>query len=65
MAIGGIFSGISSALGIGGSSSIGSEQNQISNLVNAESKEEESIEQAASTAIGAMGDAAKTGATSQ
>jgi len=43
----------------------GSNMNTLENLIAAESQEMALIEQAASTAIGAMGDSAKAGATAQ
>lgn len=55
----------SSSSASGSGSSNGSNQNTLSNLISAEGKQMESIMQAASTAIGAMGDSAKTGASAQ
>ena len=64
----GIGAGLSALEGLGGSAAgngAGSNQNTLSNLISAEGQEMKNIMQAASTAIGAMGDAAKTGATAQ
>jgi len=66
--ISGIAGGLAGMEGLGGSAAgngAGSNQNTLSNLISAEGQEMKNIMQAASTAIGAMGDAAKSGATAQ